>query len=248
MLNYQAVTRKYYAAWLGCSDQDFNGGLRYLCSPERDTIQSGYPFPYPLCLCKTDRAVIVSCSAAFQKQADRMKENFLTVQDFDPFPLERLESMFAGRLWRNVCFVFERQISVPVADVIALSKDDYQIFLDFTLARGSPEYDGMREYFENIAAEGYCIAKMVNGKAVSLSYAVDLPYMEDMVQEVGITTLPEYRRRGYAREVASVCISKILAHRKCPQWMADIANFASHKLAFSLGFKYFGDLYLLPAV
>jgi hypothetical protein len=29
--------------------------------------------------------------------------------------------------------------------------------------------------------------------------------------------------------------------------MIDITNFASHKLAFSLGFKYFDDLYLLPA-
>jgi hypothetical protein len=245
--DYHAVTRKYYAAWLGGSDQDFNGGGHYICSPERDIRQSGYPFPYPLCICKTDRAVIVSYAAAYQPQADRMKESFLTVQDYDPFPLERLEALFAGRIRRQVCFVYDREIPVPRTDVITLSIEDYQIFLDFTLARGIPEWDGMREYFEKIAAAGYCIAKMVDGKAVSLSDAADMPYMADMVQEVGINTLPEYRRRGYAREVASACILKILADHKCPQWTAEIINFASHKLAFSLGFKYFGDLYLLLA-
>jgi len=247
VLDYQTVTRQYYAAWLGCSDQDFNGGVRYICSPERDIRHSGFPFPYPLCICKTDRAVIVSYTAACQQQVDRMKESFLTVQDYDPFPLERLETLFIGRIRRHVCFVLNRQISVTGTDTVILSKDDYQIFLDFTLARGGAEWDGMREYFEKCAAAGYCIAKMVDGKAVSLSDTPDMPYMADYVQEVGITTLPEYRRRGYAREVASACISKILADGKCPQWMADIINFASHKLAFSLGFKYFGDLYLLPA-
>jgi hypothetical protein len=245
--DYQTITRKYYASWLGGSDQDFNGGVRYICSPERDVQQSGYPFAYPLCICKTDRAVIVSYAAAFQQQVAWMKETFLRVQDFDPFPLERFESLFAGKIRRQVCFVFDRQITVPVMDVITLSMDDYQIFLDFTLARGIPEWDGMREYFEKIVAAGYCFAKIVEGKAVSLSDGADMPYMADMVQEVGISTLPGYRRRGYAREVASVYISKILADLKCPQWTADIINFAYHKLAFSLGFKYFGDLYILPA-
>jgi len=247
MPDYQAITRKYYAAWLGSNDSDFGGGVRYICSPERDIPQSGYPRPFPLCICKTDRAVIVSYASACRLQADRMKESFLTVQDFDPFPLERLEALFNGRIRRHVCFVFDREIPVPRTDVITLSELDYQIFLDFTLARGIPERDGLRGYFKKIAAAGYCIAKMVDGKAVSLSETAAMPYLADMVQEVGINTLPEYRRRGYAREVASACILKILADRKCPQWMANIINFASHKLAFSLGFKYFGDLYLLPA-
>jgi hypothetical protein len=248
VLDFQTVTRKYYAAWLGCTEQEFKGGMSYICSPERDARQPGYSFRYPLCICKTDRAVIVSYSAAFQKQAEFMKESFLKVQDYDSFPLERLEALFTGRIQRRVCFVFSRQIPVKSADVVTLSKGDYHIFLDFILAGGAAEWDGMREYFEKIAAAGYCKAKMVDGKAAALSDTADMPYMADMVQEVGINTLPEYRRRGYAREVASACISKILADRKCPQWTADITNFASHKLAFSLGFKYFGDLYLLPAV
>jgi hypothetical protein len=248
VLDYHTITRKYYAAWLGGSDHDFNGGVHYICSPERDIRQTGYPSQYILCIFKTDRAVIVSYAAAFRQQAERMKERLVTVQDFDPFPLEHLEVLFAGRLRRHVCFVYDRQIQGPGTDVITLSVDDYQIFLDFTLARGTPEWDGMRQYFEKIVAFGYCFAKMVDGKAVSLSDAPDMPYMADVVQEVGINTLPEYRRRGYAREVASAVILKILADGKCPQWSADIINFASHKLAFSLGFKYFGDQYLLPAV
>jgi hypothetical protein len=244
---YQTITRKYYAAWLGSTDQDFNGGVRYICSPERDKRQAGFPCPFPLYICKTDRAVIVSYSQSLHKQVERMKELFAAVQDFDPFPLERLEILFAGRIQRQVCFVLNRPVAIPGTYLVTLSKNDYRLFRDFTMARGASEWEGMREYFEKIAAAGYCIAKMVNGKAVSVSDAPYMPYMADAVQQVGINTLPEYRRRGYAREVASACVSKILAGGKCPQWTGDIFNFASHKLAFSLGFKYFGDIYLMPA-
>jgi hypothetical protein len=243
--DYQAITRKYYAAWAGGTDQDFNGGVRYICSPERDVRQSGFSRPFPLYICKTDRAVIVSHSPSLQKQVDRMKEICVSAQDFDPFPLERLETLFAGPIQRQVCFVLNRPVSITGKDIVTLSKSDYRLFLDFTLARGVSEWEGMREYFEKISAAGYCIAKMAGGKVVSLSDTPDMPYLADQVQEVGINTLPGYRRRGYAREVTSACVLKILADGKCPQWTANISNFASHKLAFSLGFKYFGDLYMM---
>jgi hypothetical protein len=248
VLDYQTVTRKYYAARLGCSELEFSSGVSYICSTLRDSRQPGHSYRYPLCICKTDRAVIVSYSAAFQKQVELMKESFLKVQDYDPFPLERLESLFTSKIQRNVCFVFNHQIPVSVAGVVSLTRNDYRIFLEFAQACGGAEWDGMKEYFGEIVANGYCIAKMADGKAVSVSDTPDIPDMADVVREVSVNTLPGHRRRGYARAVASACISKILADRKCPQWMAEISNFASHKLAFSLGFKYFGDFYFLPSV
>ncbi|MFC2014426.1 GNAT family N-acetyltransferase [Chloroflexota bacterium] len=172
-----------------------------------------------------------------------MKRNFLTLEIFN-FNLEDyLKDLFSAKTSLRIRFVFKRQISISTGNVVPLSKDDYHFFLNFRLSLGQREWDGMREYFEANSDMGYFMARMVNGIPVSMTDPPGMPFIPDMVQEIGINTLPDYRNIGYAKEVVSACISKIIADNKCPMWSCDANNHASERLAYSVGFKKLCDEY-----
>ena len=244
MLDYRAITKKYYAEWLDCDERDFLSGVRYVCSPKRDVVQTFYSSAWALCLFKTDTAAIISYSSKIQKQIKQMEMDFSGVKSFDLNLGDYLDKLFGVKTKRNIKFVFDRQIASSNEDVVSLSKADYDLFLNFRVSLGNNLWDEeTREYFEAISALGYCMARMADGKPVSMTDTPTMPYMSDMVQEVGIDTLPDYRNRGYAKEVVSACISKIISDNKCPQWSCDADNRASERLAYRVGFKRFCDVY-----
>jgi len=239
---YETITRKYYAELLDCDEQDLVRGIRYVRSPKRDIQLHGYSSTYTLCLCKTDAAVVISYSPKVQKQIEQMKTDFSMMGSFDSNLNDYLNKLFPAKVEHNIKFVFERQTAFSNENVISLSKDDYPVFLKFRLSLGSNVWDSMRAYFEKICESGYCLARMVDGVPVSVTDAPSMPFMQDEAQEIGVNTLPYYRRRGYAEEVVSACISRIISEHKCPLWSCNADNHASERLAYSLGFKKFCDL------
>lgn len=243
MLDYTTITRQYYAEWLDCDEDDFIGGVRYVCSPKRDVKLSGYSSPYALSIFKTNTAVVISYSSELQEQVSNMKKDLLTVESFNTDIDSYLKDHFPGKIGGSIKFVFNRQIPHYGENIVPLSRSDFDLFLNFRLSLGQSEWDGMREYFEEINDMGYCIAKMIDGKAVSMTDAPGMPFMGDMVQETGINTLPDYRNKGYAAEVVSAFISNVILDIKCPLWSCDVNNQASEKLAYSVGFKKFCNEY-----
>lgn len=244
MIDYQMITRKYYAEWLDCDASDFDGGVRYVCSSKRDVALYGHSYPMSLSIFDTGSAVVISYSSKFREQINQMQRDCLTYKSFGSRFVEYLNSLFPEEeIERSIKFVFAGQPSHPGEGVVPLSRNDFNSFRDFRLSLGQSEWDGMREYFENISDMRYCIAKIIDEKPVSMTDAPGMAFMPDMAQEIGINTLPGYRRRGYAREVVSACILKILLDSKCPMWSCDADNLASEKLAYSVGFNKFSDEY-----
>jgi hypothetical protein len=178
-----------------------------------------------------------------------MKRDFLTVESFDFDTYDYLKKVFELKIDSSFKFVFERQSSISSGNVDILEKKDFSLFLNFRLALGQREWDGMRKDFEALSDRGYCIARIIDGKAVSMTDPPTMPFMPDIVQEIGISTLPEYRNRGFAKEVVSACISRIISDNKCPLWSCAADNRASEYLAYSVGFKKFCDAYsvVLPS-
>jgi predicted GNAT family acetyltransferase len=55
--------------------------------------------------------------------------------------------------------------------------------------------------------------------------------------DIGIETLPEYRRHGYAEQCVQFMVAHHLQRGKHPVWGAEESNLASLNLAAKLGFK-----------
>jgi RimJ/RimL family protein N-acetyltransferase len=76
-------------------------------------------------------------------------------------------------------------------------------------------------------------AAFTNGQPVSFCYAGSVT---ESLWDVSIDTLPDHRRRGYARLCAAHMIRHMAAHGQQPVWAAVEENPASWRLAQKIGF------------
>jgi RimJ/RimL family protein N-acetyltransferase len=65
--------------------------------------------------------------------------------------------------------------------------------------------------------------------------------MSDIIKEIGINTLKEYRNQGLAKDSCTCAIREIIKQGKIPIWSTDASNIPSQKLAESLGFEKWGE-------
>lgn len=79
---------------------------------------------------------------------------------------------------------------------------------------------------------GYCCIE--NNIAVSLSYS---SFISNSYYEIGIETLSDYRRNGFAYSAACAVLDEILLRGKTPFWECSAKNVASANTAEKLGFR-----------
>lgn len=93
-----------------------------------------------------------------------------------------------------------------------------------------------------MAQEKTCIGVFEQDQLACCTDAPTMPFMKEFVQEIGITTLEKYRKKGYASEACSRCVQEILNQGKIPLWSTGVQNTASQKLAEKVGFKKLADV------
>ncbi|MDR0403307.1 MAG: GNAT family N-acetyltransferase, partial [Treponema sp.] len=103
------------------------------------------------------------------------------------------------------------------------------------------DYSWVGEYFFELAKKKYCHGVIIDDMLVSATDAPDMPFMSGRVQEIGINTLEEYRRKGYAKTACVSVIKELLSKNICPLWSAGTGNIASDRLAYSIGFGKYAD-------
>ncbi len=93
-----------------------------------------------------------------------------------------------------------------------------------------------RDILRNIA-DGCAFGVFQNDKVVSEASAPHIGVMQDRIEEPGPDTLPEYRRRGYAKAVLSHTTKAILELDRVPIYRLSKANLASLRTAQSVGYR-----------
>ena len=74
--------------------------------------------------------------------------------------------------------------------------------------------------------------------------APDMPYMDGYIQHTGIITLPEYRKKGYAKLCTALATHHHIQSGIVPQWECTLGNVASIELAKSIGYKEFAQAFI----
>ncbi len=100
----------------------------------------------------------------------------------------------------------------------------------------------LAEEVQRAALVGKLAAVFVNGKAVSFC---DAATETEGLWDIGIETLEDHRRQGYAALAVSFMVSYMGRYAKNPVWGAEDSNEASMRAASRLGFRAVDRLFVL---
>ena len=232
-------TYDYYSCFCGVGVSNFEHGIQFVCTDERSRILKGFGCKYSIyILCKED-ACIVSYSPKYQPYFDELtqltdvKELIATINQ--SYPLKAYQLM-----------EFVEECVFDYKDARMLKRDDYPLFETF-FKKAYPsvsEIGWLKAYFEGKVDKGFFFGYIIVDELVALCDAPDMPYMEGYIQHTGIVTLPEYRRKGYAKLCAALATHHHIQLGIVPQWECALDNIASIQVAKSIGYKEFAQAFI----
>jgi len=233
------ITNDYYSCVCGTDVSNFEHDIQFICTDERSNILKGFGCKYSIyILCKED-ACIVSYSPKYQPYFDDLiqltdvKELIATINQ--SYPLKTYQLM-----------EFIEECVFDYKDARMLKRDDYPLFeIFFKKAYPSvSEIGWLKAYFEGKVDKGFFFGYIIDDEIVALCDAPDMPYMEGNIQHTGIVTLPEYRRKGYAKLCAALATHHHIQSGIVPQWECALDNIASIQVAKSIGYKEFARAFI----
>ena len=232
-------TYDYYSCFCGVGVSNFEYGIQFVCTDERSRILKGFGWKYSIyILCKED-ACIVSYSPKYQPYFDELTqltdvmELIATINQ--SYPLKAYQLM-----------EFVEECVFDYKDARMLKRDDYPMFETF-FKKAYPsvsEIGWLKAYFEGKVDKGFFFGYIIVDELVALCDAPDMPYMEGYIQHTGIVTLPEYRRKGYAKLCAALATHHHIQSGIVPQWECALDNVASIQVAKSIGYKEFAQAFI----
>ena len=113
-----------------------------------------------------------------------------------------------------------------------------------TKAPAEVQGNGYRTH-EAMVTEGIAAGAVVDDNIVAIAHI----YAEtDLHADIGVSTLEQWREKGFATAAASLVSQEIQAGGKVPAWSCGEDNFASLRVAQKLGFTEIGRrTYVIPA-
>jgi RimJ/RimL family protein N-acetyltransferase len=247
-MDFNGITDEYYAIFLGTDRETLNTpGISAVYSKERNVRQRGYSNIFDLYMMVRGDSIIASYGdTAADKIALFSDQLHIGMEEGEIS--EIFEGIYKKKPSHTVKFIFNEPVPSALP-AVKLHKEDYPRFLDFYMLcypdDKVTERDWLKEYYEDIVEKEYCYGFFDGTKLVSVADAPSMPHMEDRIQEIGIMSVPDYRRRGYAKAVCTASIESMLSRGICPLWSTSLGNIGSTRLAYSIGFRKYGDVYCI---
>lgn len=239
-MSYKEMTAAYYAQWTDVPAAEWNrNAFIPVCSEKRNTVQKGYGKAFDLVYFSNRIAGIASYNektAAYIPLIAPLM-SVTAVKNV-------LEQHFTGTINHSIKYYFDTVPSdIDTSAVKILTKEDYRFFSAFYCTHNTcAEPSWLKDYFDAVVGKGYFHGIFDGNNLVSVTDSPDMPYMEDTVAEIGVNTLADYRKRGYAKSVCASCVKHIIGTGKTPLWSCSNTNTVSQRLAKRIGFRYFADM------
>lgn len=239
------ATQQYYANWLSVAP-DLLGQHIKLCiySPERDRSQVGHSRPFDLYGYFSAEATILTYGQKLNQQSEwlwNLLRNHSAPEEF----IESAQEQLGRRLQHSYKYYFRGlPAGIDFSRARQLTIEDYPAFLRFFKAQypdKEPE-TWLADYFANIAQKGYVFGLFADNELVCASDAPDVPYLQEIIVELGINTLVHQRCKGYAKIVLGATTNFLVCNSKTPIVSCASSNTASQKLIQSVGFVKFADV------
>lgn len=109
--------------------------------------------------------------------------------------------------------------------------DEKLVNIEFITKELEQFWGSLQNFYEN----GLCYYATEGTKVVSLCYS---GFKSDNILTIGVETLNEYRKKGYAYELSAKFIDQCRITNKVPYWDCSDSNMGSRRLAEKLGFEY----------
>ena len=234
----EAITNDFYSCFCGINLSKEIKGIKFVCSESRNEELRGFGCKYSIYILIKEDACIISYAPKytdfFKKLQDASIADILKAVDTS-FKIKKMQLM-----------KFKKERIHEYGNARVLKKDDYPLYEEFfLLAYPTADPSGwLKEFFEDKVEKEYFTGYLINNKLVSVCDAPDMPYMEDIIQHTGIVTLPNKRRKGYAKLTAALATHHSIENGICPQWECPIENTASIALAESIGYDKYGVAYI----
>ncbi|MDE6593131.1 MAG: GNAT family N-acetyltransferase [Oscillospiraceae bacterium] len=230
-MNCFKETVGYYSALAGISPKDFftSDTPIFVRNSLLDKPLKGYGKPIDILIYHKDGKYIISYS--------QRGEGFLQIFKDNGIGQTISANGFKVKYYYNGTGVMHG------GNAVSLSEKDYTDYLDFFRAcnPGCGETDWLYGYFAETARKERCFGVYRNGRLAAATDSPDIPFWEEHFcennfAEIGINTLPEFRRQGLAYEACAALVNSLLSKGTVPLWSTASDNIASRKLAESLGF------------
>ena len=146
------------------------------------------------------------------------------------------------RYYGDVCHALLEPVHhYPNAAVRLLTSEDVA---RLTKAPADVQGNGYKTHAAMLT-EGIAAGAVVDGDIVAIAHT----YAEtDLHADIGVSTLEQWREKGFATAAASLVAQEIQARGKVPAWSCGEDNFASLRVAEKLGFTEVGRrTYVIPA-
>jgi len=235
-MNIEKITYEYYSKILGVEINKEKTGTHFVHNPERDKTMKGYSQPIDVYVFVSDEFTIVSYGNKAKTVIEEML-NKLEAGSLDTLDL-LLKNTFTRKINKSIKYIY-RNKKISALETVILKPEQYNIFLEFFKTNNPKiqDYSWVKDYFIELSSKNYCHGIIIDNKLVCATDAPNMPFMEGIVQEIGINTIEGYRGRGYAQSVCVSLINKLLLNKICPLWSAAESNIASDRLAKSIGFE-----------
>ena len=244
-MDYLTKTIEYYSNWVDISPERFSS-KQFIAqrSKKREEAQKGYSKQFDLYYLSNDSVRIASYNEKMDKYIKDLSE-ITTVNTVEKF----FEGIFPGKVQHSIKFYFDKvSDSIDTTETVKLTKVDYEMYSRFYSTENNCEGEDiswLKDFFERTVVKNYFWSIIDNGTIISTTEIPDVPYMEDDIVEIGISTLLQYRNKGNAKKVCTACLKQIINDGKTPIWSCGNTNAKSIRLAERIGFKYFADVIMV---
>lgn len=240
------ITSAYYSLWIGQENILLQNkkGIEFVYSEERNKVQSGYSVPFDIYVFKSKHRTVVSYGSKAKPYISTFAESITENMTIDEIGCIA-ERIFHVKPVHNIKYVYAKQITLS-SDTVTLTASDFYKYKEFfEKCHHVTAGDWLYDYFITMAEKGFCCGAFLDNTLVSCTDAPNVPYMDDMVVEIGVNTLPDFYGKGFATECCKKCISNILKNNLCPIWSTSSDNIASQALAEKVGFEKTADVITL---